>query len=64
LDSLFDLALVSGGNLLRLEAAAGSTEAAIGNIHRFLECIALPTEDVVAMLTIASRVASAENERL
>ena len=63
MNSRLDVALLGIVDGLSLESSAGGTHASRG-IHGSLESIALPTEDVISMLTQASRVTSAENERL
>jgi hypothetical protein len=62
-DSLGNLALVRIVDVLSLLVAAGGAEAAL-IVHGALQCVTLPSEDVVTVLTEAGRVAGAKKEGL
>jgi hypothetical protein len=64
INALLDVARVTGGDLLRLQATAGRTHAALRFIHSFLERVSLPAEDVIAVLAVASRVSGTEHKGL
>jgi glucose uptake protein GlcU len=55
---------VAISRLLRLQATAVRTHAALGVIHSLLKRVVLPAEDVVSMLSISSVVSSRKDERL
>ena len=63
-DTVLNLASVTGIGLLRLQTSAVRTHAAFSVVHGLLERVVLPAKDVVAMLAEAGVVSCAEVEGL
>ena len=64
LDTVRNNTLVSISRLLRLQATAVGTHAALCVIHRLLKRSILPAKDVITMLTITRVVTLAKIEGL
>jgi len=63
LHSLLHVASLGSGDILGLERSALGTHAASG-IHRLLEDLVLPSENVVGVLSIAGGITLRQNEGL